>query len=174
MKQHATGQAPVPGAPAEKNGEEKNEKNDDQFKKKVLLGKLKQHDLPNPTNTVQESMISALVNIKGTDRKAKFCQDQISYFQTVLMALSEISESSNNSSSKDSNASLMPKRDKPTSSAASSIDDHHQPEGRYRESSSVLPINLSSDAHTVTHTESVTRTEGNDGWKEKLDGDGSV
>ena len=65
---------------------------------------------------------------------------------------------------------MMPKRDKRTSSAASSIDDHHQPEGRYRESSSVLPINLSSDAHTVT----VTTTEGNEGAERKIDGDGSV
>jgi len=136
------------GAPGE-------EKSDDRFKQKVLLGKLKQHDLPSPSNTIQESMISELVNIKGTDRKAKFCQDQISYFQSVLMALSEISESSSNSSSKDSNASMMmPRRDKPASSAASSIDDHQHPEGRYRESSSVLPINLSSDAHTVTVTTS--------------------
>ena len=73
---------------------------DKAVQKTELLQKLRQHQLPPPKDPFQEGIVTELVNLKGSNLKSIFCQTQISYLQSLLFALSEMSDSSNNSSSK--------------------------------------------------------------------------
>ena len=70
-------------------------------KKNTLLQKLRQQELPEPTDSIQERIIEELVDLKGSNLKAALCQRQIQYLQAIIVALSSaIDDSSNNSSSK--------------------------------------------------------------------------
>jgi len=74
----------------------------------VLLNRLVQQDMPLPNGKLQESVLAEIADLKGTNLKAAFCQKQIGFLQGIIVALSQISDSSNNGSSSNKSSSNLP------------------------------------------------------------------
>jgi hypothetical protein len=81
---------------------------DDRRRGEILLKRLQQQDMPLPDGRLQESVLAEIAELKGTNLKAAFCQKQIGFFQGVIVALAQISDSSNNGSSSIVSSSHLP------------------------------------------------------------------